>query len=391
MQNSFATTLRMLREEKKLTQADLAGGHLSRTIISLYESGRKTPSYEAIKHIAERLGVAVDVFFGGGNEAAHKAFITLMQQAEKAEKRGDWADAVEMLDSAAALCGTYHLNKWKFYVDYHRGLALTHVGQWENAVEILLPLIMDPAFHDNLDVAYDILRSLGMSMRKMGQIQLSILFFRLMLHITGPSDHKWIRTQINLATAYELLSEYELAERHYQNAIEAAKQFGDGMLEAWALIGWTTVQFHKNEIEGCEEALTRAEHLGEILENDDILYAVRHNRLVMTRITGHWAEFERQYCELVNNVPNDEWKAQLLEEKILYDTEREDWMEADKDIEQALNLPVEGCIRAQLLISAGKCYMKKHEDTRAKTFFCQAVELMRMSSNRKLGEVFEYI
>ncbi|WP_081503837.1 MULTISPECIES: helix-turn-helix transcriptional regulator [Alicyclobacillus] len=49
MSPSFPGILRQLREERKLTQADLAGDGISRAAISLYESGRRVPTYEVLE------------------------------------------------------------------------------------------------------------------------------------------------------------------------------------------------------------------------------------------------------------------------------------------------------------------------------------------------------
>ncbi|MCL6446202.1 MAG: tetratricopeptide repeat protein, partial [Alicyclobacillus sp.] len=306
-------------------------------------------------------------------------------------KRGDWHDAVNMWEAASALCGTYHLKSWQFYAHWHHGLALTRIGFWEEAIEILLPLLIDPSFHENPDVSYEILRGLGMSTRNMGQVNQSILFFRLALHLLGPTDHRWISTQINLATNHGLLGDYESASRTYKLAIDTAKELGEGLLEAWALIGWTTAQLHTGKTENCAEALERAERLGAITFSDDVLYSVRHNRLVLRRLSGEWEQFERDYSKLIKDVPNDEWKAQLLEEKIIYETQRENWQQADAGIREALNLSVTAPVRARVLIAAGKSYAERKMLDKAKTLLLQALEIMRTTANREVNDLYAYI
>lgn len=52
--------VRALRCERGLTQAQLAGGTLSESYISLIESGKRQPSRSALEMIAQRLGLSVD-------------------------------------------------------------------------------------------------------------------------------------------------------------------------------------------------------------------------------------------------------------------------------------------------------------------------------------------
>ncbi|SDX06881.1 Helix-turn-helix domain-containing protein, partial [Alicyclobacillus hesperidum] len=75
LDTSFPEILRRLREERNLTQADLAGNSISRALVSLYESGRRTPTYETLAYLAERLQVTVDIFFGSHNDVFCQAKI----------------------------------------------------------------------------------------------------------------------------------------------------------------------------------------------------------------------------------------------------------------------------------------------------------------------------
>ncbi|KRW92603.1 hypothetical protein SD51_03860 [Alicyclobacillus tengchongensis] len=100
---SFSEILRRLREERNLTQADLAGNGISRALNSLYESGRRTPTYETLAYLGERLQVTVDIFFGSNNEAVQNAMMTLIHQAEQAERQERWNDTLDDVGISAQL------------------------------------------------------------------------------------------------------------------------------------------------------------------------------------------------------------------------------------------------------------------------------------------------
>lgn len=55
------TNLRNLREERKITMAQLADIlHLSESTVSLYENGKREPSFDTLKKIARHFNVTID-------------------------------------------------------------------------------------------------------------------------------------------------------------------------------------------------------------------------------------------------------------------------------------------------------------------------------------------
>jgi transcriptional regulator with XRE-family HTH domain len=63
---TFPAILTALRESAKLTREDLASlSGLSRQAIHNYETGERSPTWEAVQALAKALGVATDTFRGG--------------------------------------------------------------------------------------------------------------------------------------------------------------------------------------------------------------------------------------------------------------------------------------------------------------------------------------
>lgn len=48
--------IKTLRKEKKLTQTELAGPELTKSMLSQIENGKATPSMKTLQYIAEKLG-----------------------------------------------------------------------------------------------------------------------------------------------------------------------------------------------------------------------------------------------------------------------------------------------------------------------------------------------
>ncbi|MCL6446127.1 MAG: tetratricopeptide repeat protein, partial [Alicyclobacillus sp.] len=334
-----------------------------------------------------RLQVTVDIFFGSNNEVVQKAMLTLIHQAEQAERQARWEDALEMWESAHNLCEAYLFTTWDFHINAHRGITLVNLDRYQCAVEILLPLVVDPRLHDNRDLSYEILRGLAVSTRQLGQLRMSETFFRLILHLLGPSDERWIRTQINLASICELLGAHDEAIRHYVSAAESARRMGNAELEAWAIIGWATAEMSSGMTEHVPLLLDRAHDLAESQEDARLLYAVRHNRLVLKRIQRDADAFLRDYAVLLNEVPSDEWKARLLEEKIKWSLALQKWDDAGTCLNEALKLPVTTPIRAELLMLGGEVYKQRGKWRRAETYWLQALEAFRACGSQFANHV----
>ena len=98
--SSFGSLSKRLREDRSLSQKDLAIPGLSRSLISLYECGRVLPTYDHIRIIAQRLGVSPKVFFGGASDAVQNSLCRLMAHAAKLEEQGLFPDAADLWDDA---------------------------------------------------------------------------------------------------------------------------------------------------------------------------------------------------------------------------------------------------------------------------------------------------
>jgi len=70
----FAVRLRKIREERELTQSDLARkAGMQPSAIAHFEADRRKPSFDNIRELAKALVVTID-YLMGGKEAATTAF-----------------------------------------------------------------------------------------------------------------------------------------------------------------------------------------------------------------------------------------------------------------------------------------------------------------------------
>jgi tetratricopeptide (TPR) repeat protein len=164
--------IRSLRLDRGLSQADVAGGMLSASYVSLVESGRRQPASAALQHIADRLGVDAGFLRDGVDAEVRRRARLALGYAELALERGDVDEAHRRFSE---LIGEPGLGE-----DHQRqvrmGLALAaeRRGDLEEALRVLSELAdqarRSPAVHPWMDVAEGLCRCY----REAGDLDLAI-------------------------------------------------------------------------------------------------------------------------------------------------------------------------------------------------------------------------
>ncbi|TKI91423.1 helix-turn-helix transcriptional regulator, partial [Bacillus wiedmannii] len=77
--------IKTLRKEKKLTQTELAGSELTKSMLSQIENGKATPSMKTLQYIAKKLGCETS-FLLAEDDAEITELIQKMDQLIKANK-----------------------------------------------------------------------------------------------------------------------------------------------------------------------------------------------------------------------------------------------------------------------------------------------------------------
>lgn len=88
--------VRGLRLQKGLTQSALAGGHVTRNMLSLIENGAAYPSVQTILYLAHRLEVPVGAFFLSDSEEEGRLRSTAMDEVKVAFRESKWERCLEL-------------------------------------------------------------------------------------------------------------------------------------------------------------------------------------------------------------------------------------------------------------------------------------------------------
>lgn len=127
---TFGEILRSIRIDKGLHQGHLVAPGLPRPAIVQMESGKRTPTYEQLLVLSEKLDVPVTVFFEGVvNPSVQKAIATLMQQALRAEHKERWEEAYACWESMLDLSQSYRMTSYALEARWHVALSLEHLGR----------------------------------------------------------------------------------------------------------------------------------------------------------------------------------------------------------------------------------------------------------------------
>ena len=132
---TIATTLRRLRVSKGLTQAELAAPRYTHAYVSTIETGRRSPSAQALEHFARVLGVQVEELRTGRPPDVALALELRLQEACIALSAGELRDAPRSLERIARDAKRQGLASVQSKAEESLGLWLERLGEPERALQ----------------------------------------------------------------------------------------------------------------------------------------------------------------------------------------------------------------------------------------------------------------
>ncbi len=144
-QETIGERLRRLREERGLTQRDIATAGVSAQYISKVERGQRTASVKALRKLASSLGVSWQFLETGHDPAETAARTFRLDDAELALRLGDDHTGVEstlreVAEQAAGSGDVQAATRARVSL----GLLAAHRGSFAEVVEALEPVIAEP-------------------------------------------------------------------------------------------------------------------------------------------------------------------------------------------------------------------------------------------------------
>ena len=374
--STFGEILQRLRTERHLKQADLVDKGLSQGLLSAYEANKRTPTYETLELLAKKLGVSVTAFFPDSeDEGLNQTVVTLIHQAELAESRQQWREALQCWDSALTVCLTHDLLNDVFRLRWRKTQALMELENFQDALNVLFSLLIQPEFTQSFSPQYEILRAIGFCSRHLGMVNQSVTFFKLAGEVVSPSDKRWLAMKINVGSGYLQLGAWEKAWNCYDIAAKQACKAGNGRMEAWALLGKTTARLDAGSLDSVQFDLNRATVLAKSVKDLDLLNAIEQNTLVILRMKGQVQQALAQLhrCWEINKT-HSERLAELVQEKLLLAIASHDGYLGSVALQELERLEINGPLLARLGLTVSEYYLAFDEVHLARKFFFQAAK-----------------
>lgn len=131
----IGTRLRKMRVARGLTQRELGSPRYTHAYVSTIESGRRTPSREAVQHFADKLEVGIEELLTGRPPDIESRLQLSLLEARVAISAGRFDEADGLLSGTARDAKRYGLLRLQARAEEIRGLRLYRDGRPEESLE----------------------------------------------------------------------------------------------------------------------------------------------------------------------------------------------------------------------------------------------------------------
>lgn len=238
----FGHRLRQLRQARGLSQAQVAGGRMSASYISLVESGRRTPNVDFARLIAGQLGVPLTELVGAAGrplpERARR--IDLLGRLIAARSGGDHRHAAEQLRSIVADASGADDEDVAWEARWEFAETLGRLDEVDEREKVLHELIDSPLTVDSALLQTRVLAALAEVSRRRGRLRNSTRLAEravraaMPLEATAPDR---VRASIDLLRGYVETGEWEQATVVAEGLLEIVDEVPVRTLRG--LVQWT--------------------------------------------------------------------------------------------------------------------------------------------------------
>jgi len=256
--------VRAARHDAGLSQAQLAGGELTKGFISQIESGLVRPSIRSLQHIASTLGRPLDYFIADEPLAATKRVTFHRLAAEAAAERLDWEAAHEAAE--AGLRVAVDPAERATFLRLLASAAL-YQGRREEAFDrVTEGLALLDVAKQPVDVAR-LLYVRGLAYGEAGQLVASTEAFETVRDIVERYEiidpRLRARVSVALGTVYRRLGRTTKAIASYESALATATRANELKLAAQGFMGIAVANYDAGDLDAAITSYERALELFE--------------------------------------------------------------------------------------------------------------------------------
>src|SRR5919197_4417532 len=221
--------VRRLRNERGLTQTELAAARVSKEYISQIETGKTRPTQQTLEWLAERLGVDPHYLLDGVSDRDHREHEAIVVRAEEAVREKQYRDAVEAIESLPRTPGMPELHLRALFAE---SWAWMYLGELRTALD-RLERAREVAAGDTFgDVnRAEVLYRLGCCRYKLNHVAQSLSDFSAALELADRSGASCDRLRAHIlewrSRCYRRHRDWEAAREDIDRALELAEALSD--------------------------------------------------------------------------------------------------------------------------------------------------------------------
>ena len=271
--------VRRLRNERGLTQTELAAARVSKEYISQIETGKSRPTQQMLDWLADRLGVDPHFLLDGVSDRDHREHEAIVVQAEEAVREKRYRDAV---DAISSLPRTPAMREIHLRALFAESWARMYLGELRTAVDRLeraRELVVGDDFGD-VDRA-EVLYRLGCCRYKLTHVEHALEDFTGALELADRSGESCDRLRANIlhwrSRCYRRHRDWEAAREDIERALELAEAASDDETVAHAHFqaslvaerngNWPRARRHSERAKELYEAVDDPVNVGRLLNN----------------------------------------------------------------------------------------------------------------------------
>jgi tetratricopeptide (TPR) repeat protein len=266
----FGRRLLLARGRAGLTQQALASPDLSKSFISLLESGRSHPSVETVVALAHRVNSSVGALLLPPDHLRLETALNLLQLAGQMDVAAAGTDAVKLVDAAEALLPDMP-PEMRARASLLRGRTAASADRLDDAIRWAEEA-------QTLARKHRLATLHGMALALGGEIEVRRRAFNaalplleeatvLLQRTKAARTEESVRALISLGATRTHLGHVERAQRAYRRALELATRLRLHALRGKSLVGLGLVAWARRQLDAAADFLTQAHDAFALVED----------------------------------------------------------------------------------------------------------------------------
>lgn len=300
---TFGAKLKQLRTERGLSQADLTGPGVSRSLVSLLENDRIMPTPQAMETLANRLGVSYLMLKDADPGPIERTVRLLVRESGLLVEDAQFTKARELSSQAVELSESYGDLALLTEARLIAGWAAMATGDPEKGMgDIVRASSRSISTMGTVD-SPKLLGALAMACFYQDVYPMAQAYFEAILEVVSPRTPQRGNALLHLGIVRQSRFGWPHGREEFVAAMELGQTIGERHIEAWGLQGVMSADIDSG-INPAKETWRRLESITQLSDSATREISVALLRAQLARHQGRHQEAIRQLTTLAQNSPS---------------------------------------------------------------------------------------